>query len=121
MSTTARVIGWLWFVVPLALLVYQMWVDVHAEFLRFAYYFVVWGGLFVLALCGAWFLIGMPGAKWVLRTAAIAVALYVTLLGLIASSNAPFYDGHDFVLYACVALVVAFCAATCLVAGRRAV
>jgi hypothetical protein len=120
MSASARIVGWLWLVVPLVLLTYQVWIGVHSEFLGFAYYFVVWGGLLALALCGGWFLIGMPAAKWVLRVAAIAVALFVALNGLIASSNAQFYGGHDFEFYGYIALAVAFCIATYLIAGRRA-
>jgi hypothetical protein len=68
MAPYAR-IGWLWFVVPLTLLGYEMWDAIHTEFLGFGFYFVVWGGLLILTLCGAWFLLGMPGAKWVLRVA----------------------------------------------------
>jgi hypothetical protein len=120
MSTSERIFGWLWLVIPVALLAHQVWVDVHTDFLSFGYYFAVWGGLLAISLCGAWFLIGMPGAKWVLRTAAVAVALYVALMGLVASSNAPFYSGHDFVFYGYVALVVAFCVATYFIAGHRA-
>ena len=120
MSLSARIVGWLWLVVPLLLLGYEVWIGVHSEFIGFAYYFVSWGGLLALTLCGAWFLIGMPGAKWVLRVAAIAVALFVGLNGLIAFSNAPFYAGHDFVLYGFLMLAVAFCVASYLIAGRRA-
>src|SRR5262245_42728859 len=120
MATLVRVTGWLWFVIPLVLLAYEIWVGVHTDFISFGFYFAVWGGLLGLSLCGGWFLVGMPGAKWVLRVAVIAVALYVALLFLITSSNAPFYGGHDFLLYVYLGLVIAFCAASCFIAGRRA-
>ncbi len=120
MARVSRVFGWVWLVVPLVLLAYAVWSAVHTEFLSFTYYFFVWGGLLALSLCGAWFLIGMPGAKWVLRFAALAVALYVVLNGLIAWGNAPYYGGHDFLLYGYLALVVAFCGASVYVAGHNA-
>jgi hypothetical protein len=91
----------------------------HSEFAGFAYYVAAWGGLLLLALCGVWFLIGMSGAKWVLRVAAVIVALFVVLIGLIAWSNAPFYGGHDVVFYVYLVLAVAFCAVTYFIAGRR--
>jgi len=94
--------------------------SVHQEFIRLSYYVVVWGFLLTLALCGFWFLVDGPGAKWVLRAAATVVALYVILMFLISSGDAPFYGGHDYSLYAYMAAGVAFCAFTFYVAGRRA-
>ena len=120
MSASARIVRWLWFVVPLLLVAYLAWNSAHSEFVSFAYYVVAWGGLLAVALCGAWFLVGMPGAKWVLRAAAVVVALLVVLNGLIAWSNAPFYGGHDVVLYNYLVLANVFCAVTYFIAGRRA-
>ena len=120
MRAVTRVVGWLWFVVPLALLSYVVWHDVHSEFIRFSYYLVVWGGLLALSGCGGWFLVGMPGAKSVLRVASTAVALYVMLNFLIAWSNAPHYGGHNFFLYSYLWLVIVFCVGSFFVAGRSA-
>ena len=120
MGKLVRIAGWLWFIVPLVLLSYVLWHDLHGEFLRFSYYFVVWGGLLAISGCGGWFLVGMPGAKSVLRVAATAVALYVILIFLIAWGNAPYYGGHDFVFYGYLWLLVALCAGSYFIAGHRA-
>src|SRR4051812_34582186 len=120
MSPLARIVGWLWFVAPLVLLAYLAWVWIHSDFVGIAYYVAASGGLLVLALCGAWFLIGMSGAKWALRVAAVIVAFFVALNASIAFSNAPFYGGHDVAFYMCLVLAAAFCAVTYFIAGRRA-
>jgi hypothetical protein len=114
------VAGWIWLVVPLLLLVAHIWMSVRQEFISLSYYAVVWGSLLALSLCGFWFVIDGPGAKWLLRAAATVVALYVILMFLISSGNAPFYGGHNYFLYAYMAAGVAFCVFTFYVAGRRA-
>lgn len=107
-------IGWVWLLGPLALFVFQLWTDIHAPFLNFEYYIVSWTSLLFLALCSAWFLIGMPGAKWVLRAAAILVALYTVLIALLTEG------GASVAIYASFAAILLFCVATIALASRRA-
>ncbi len=107
-------IGWVWLIGPLALLVVQLWTDFHTPFLNFGYYIVSWTTLFFLALCGAWFLIGMPGAKRVLRAAAILVALYTLLIALLTEG------GASATIYASFAAVLLCCGVTIAIANRRA-
>jgi len=119
-AAARRATGWIWLLGPLLLLVWHFWLSIQNEFISVAYYAVAWGSLLVLALCGFWFLIGGPGAKWILRIAAVLVALYVGLLLVITSGNAPFYGGHDYVGYTFMTLGVAFCVFTILISGRHA-
>ena len=118
-NAAARTVGWIWFVAPLAILAYHVRASVRSSFISFEYYIVVWGALLAVAACGAWYLTGMPGAKWALRFAGALVGLFVMLNGLVSASNAPYYGGHDYVLYFCLALVIAFCMFTIAVAGRN--
>lgn len=120
MGAARKVTAWIWLVGPVVLLVAHIWNSLQTDFISLGYYAVSWGALLILALCGFWFLVDGPGAKWLLRIAAALVALYVGLMFLISSGNAPFYGGHDYVMYAVMALAVAFCVFTVLVAGRHA-
>jgi hypothetical protein len=107
-------IGWVWLLGPLASITFQLWTDFHMPFLSFEYYIVSWSSLMFLALCGAWFLIGMPGAKWVLRAAAVLVALYTLLIALLTEG------GASVAICASVAAILLFCVATIAIANRRA-
>ena len=110
--TTA--LGWVWFLGPLFVFAFVAWSDLHAPFLNFGYYFVVWGGLLGLSLCGGWFLVGMPGAKWALRVAALLVTLYAASIVLLSEGGAaPSF-------YCLSAAVIGFCAVTFFLASRRA-
>lgn len=82
--------------------------------LSFGYYLAVWGYLLALALCGAWFLVGMRGAKWVLRAAALTVTLYTVLFGLHTEGDAPI------AVYVSLSAIVLFCMASIALAGRSA-
>ena len=120
-TAIARAItGYVWLIAPLALLVYVLWSDLQRPFVNLSYYVVSWGSLLVLSLCGYWFLAKGPGAKWVLRLAALAVTLYLGLLFLVASSNAPYYGGHEYLAYALYGLIIAFCLFSVFMAGRHA-
>jgi len=120
MGTARKIIGWIWLIGPLLLLVGHIWNSVQTDFVSLSYYAVSWGALLGLALCGFWFLVEGPGARWALGIAAVVVALYVGLMFLITSGNAPFYGGHDYLVYTVMAAGVAFCAFTMFVVGKHA-
>jgi hypothetical protein len=120
MRTTLRaVVGWIWLAGPLALLAFHIWYSTQVSFIRLSYYVVVWGSLLALAVCGFWFLIYGPGAKWLLRAAAVAVTLFVALNFLIAWDYGGRQGNHDFLLYSVLAGVVAFCIVSIAVAGMQ--
>lgn len=121
MSKIRTVTGWIWLTVPLLLLVANIWVSVHEDFISLGYYVVVWGSLLLMSMCGFWFIIDGPGAKWALRAASTVVALYVILMFLISSGSAPFYGGHNNLLYAYMLAGVLFCIFSFYVAGRRTI
>jgi hypothetical protein len=100
-------------------LVFHIWQSVHSEFVRFSYYAFVWCSLLALAVCGFWFLIGGPGGKWLLRAAAILVALFVLLNFLLAWGHGGAHGNYDYTLYATLAAIVAFCGVTVVVAGMQ--
>ena len=120
MGAARKLTGWIWLLWPLAFLVAHIWNSVHTDFISLSYYVVSWGSLLALALCGFWYLVNGPGAKWLLRVAAVLVALYVGLMFLISSGNAPFYGGHHYPMYAVMAAAVAFCVLTVFIAGKHA-
>jgi hypothetical protein len=114
MRRVVAALGWAWFLGPLFVLAVVAWRDLHAPFLNFGYYFAVWGGLLALSLCGGWFLVGIPGAKWMLRVAALLVMSYAGLVVLLSDGGAvPSF-------YWLSAAVIGFCAATFFLASRRA-
>ena len=112
--------GFAWLVLPLLLLAYFIWSDLQNDFLTLGYYVVLWGSQVLLALCGFWFLVKGPGAKWILRVAATSVALYALLIFLIAFGEGRHSGGHNYLMYTAVAVVIAFCSFTFLVTGKHA-
>jgi hypothetical protein len=120
MDTVRKVVGSIWLIVPLLFLAWHIWRSTQSDFVSLGYYAISWGSLAALALCGFWYLVAGPGAKWVLRVAGVLLALYLAALLVIAASNAPTYGGHDYLLYAAMSAGLAFCVLTYLVAGRHA-
>jgi hypothetical protein len=118
MSPIVRFVGFIWTVGPICLLgvvVSAEWrsADVGASLAAAL-------PLLLLAYCGAHFLGGLPGAKWVLRAAACLVLL-VLVLGVAAELSWPnkFEPRNPFSVITEASLVV-FCILTVFIAGRRA-
>jgi len=118
-ATTRIVVAWIWMIAPLGLLALHISQSMQTEFIRLSYYVVVWSSLLALAVCGFWFLIAGPGAKWLLRAAALLVALFVAINFLIAWDYGGAQGNHDLGLYSIMCAVVSFCALTAVVAGMQ--
>ena len=120
MGSARRITGWICLIAPLCLLGFHLWVDLRGAFVSFAYYIVSWGSLLALTLCGFWFVLDGPGAKWMLRVAATVTALYIALMFLITLGHAGHHGSHDYLFYTAMVAGVAFCAFTFFVAGKHA-
>jgi len=120
MGAARKLIGWVWLVGPLLVLAVDIWDSTDHEFISLSYYVVVWGVLLAMALAGFWFLIGGLGARWAVIAAAVVSALYTVWLFLIAYGNAPFFGGHDYLMYGLMGAAVLFCISSVALASKHA-
>jgi hypothetical protein len=88
-------------------------------FSAFEQYMLLWGVLLALSFSGLCTLVHGRGHKWLLRGAAVVVALYLVLMFLI-SSDWAFHSGtHDYLLYSILATAFLFCVLTFVIAGMQ--
>ena len=122
MSRARLVTGWVWIVGPLIVLAWSIWDLAQKPFGPFSAYpqsFLLWAVLLGFMFAGFWGVIEGPGSKWLLRLAAVLVALYVVLMLLITSGHAFHGGEHDYLSYGILAAIFLFCVFTFVVAGMQ--
>jgi FtsH-binding integral membrane protein len=113
MSRVRLTTGILWVVLPLigfADLLIELNKNAFDNWPRFV---PVFGAFLALTACGLYFLLGWPGAKWVLRVAATLSSVYV-LFGIMHSVD----HGPDWIALAFPIALVTFGVFSVAVAGR---
>ena len=82
-------VGILWVLWPLALLGFELYLLAERGFDNWPRWVPFHLVLVFISACGMYFLLGWPGAKWVLRAVGLVVALYLGATALIVGGHDP--------------------------------